>query len=127
MHLYDSYIQSKIKINGLLCKPFTLMQWVHQGCVLSVLLYIISAKVLAIFIHANSRMKGVQVWDHGKKILNFADDTTMFLRDINYLTRIQSILKLNEKVYSSKMNLPEIQVLSPGANKTRTAKPERMV
>ena len=91
------------------------------------LLYIISAKVLAIFIHANSRMKGVQVWDHGKKILNFADDTTMFLRDINYLTRIQSILKLNEKVYSSKMSLPEIQVLSPGANKTRTAKPERMV
>ena len=51
----------------------------------------------------------------------------MFLRDINYLTRIQSILKLNEKVYSSKMNLPEIQVLSPGANKTRAAKPERMV
>ena len=33
-------IQSKIKINGLLSDPFTLMQWVRQGCPLSMVLYI---------------------------------------------------------------------------------------
>ena len=36
------------------------------------------------------------------KIVNFADDTTIFLRDITYLNRTQVILKLNEDVSSSK-------------------------
>ena len=40
-------IQSKIKINGLLSDPFTLMRGVRQVYPLSVLLYIIAAEVLA--------------------------------------------------------------------------------
>ena len=43
-------IQSKIKINGPLCHPFTLMRGVRQGCSLSLLLYIIAFEVLANFI-----------------------------------------------------------------------------
>ena len=52
-------IQSKIKINGLLSESFTFIQGFHQGCPLSVLLYIIVADVLAIFIDANTRIKGI--------------------------------------------------------------------
>ena len=40
-------IQSKIKINGLLSDPFTLMRGVRQVYPLSMLLYIIAAEVLA--------------------------------------------------------------------------------
>ena len=43
-------IQSKIKINGFLSSPITVIQGVHQGYPLSLLLFIIAAKVLAIFI-----------------------------------------------------------------------------
>ena len=38
-------IQSKIKINVLLFDPFTLMQGVFQGYLLSMLVYIIAAKL----------------------------------------------------------------------------------
>ena len=84
-------IQSKI---SLLSESFSLMQRVYQGCSLSILLYILSTEVLAIFIDVNKRIKGVEIGGHENKILNFADDTAIFLRDINYLTLIQSILKL---------------------------------
>ena len=46
----DAYtvIQSKIEINGLLSDPFTLTQGVCQGCLFSVLLYIIGARYLLV-------------------------------------------------------------------------------
>ena len=50
-------IQSKIKMNGLLSKSFTLIQEFHQGCPLSVLLCIIAAEVLTIFIDIDTRIK----------------------------------------------------------------------
>ena len=88
-------IQSKIKINGLLSESFTLIQGFHQGCPLSLLLCIVGAEVLAIFIDADRRIKVIQIGDHEIKIGNFADDTTIFLRDFSFLTKIELILELS--------------------------------
>ena len=68
---------------------------VRQGCLLSMLLYNIAAEVLANLINADKRIKGIQI-DHDIKIVNFADNTTIFLRDITCLNRVQVILKLYE-------------------------------
>ena len=62
------------------------------------------AEVLAIFIDANTRIKGMQIVDHEIKIVNFAYDTTIFLRDYCCLTRIELILELSQKSSSSKIN-----------------------
>ena len=97
-------IQSKIKINGLLSDPSTLTREVCQGCLFYMLLYIIAVEVLAIFINANKRIKGIQIGDHEIKIVPLADDTTIFLRDITFLNRIHVISKLNEDTFSSKIN-----------------------
>ena len=51
------------------------------------LLCIIVAEVLAIFIDADTRIKGIQIGDHEIKIVNFADDTTIFLRDFSCFTK----------------------------------------
>ena len=80
-------IQSKIKINGLLSDPFTVMPEVCQGFLLSMLLYIIAADILARFINVNKRIKGIQIWDHEIKLVNFVDDTTIFLRNIACFNR----------------------------------------
>ena len=78
-----------MKINGFLSDPFTLMRGVRQGYPLSMLLYIIAAEVLAYFIIAGTRVKGIHIDNQEIKIVIFADDTTIFLRDIGSLTRIQ--------------------------------------
>ena len=46
------------------------------------LLYIIAAEVLAFFNDAVTWIKGAQIGNHEIKLVNFADDTTIFLRDI---------------------------------------------
>ena len=92
-------IKSKIKTNGLLFDPLTLML-VRQGCLLSMLLYNIVAEVLANFINGDKRIKGIQIGDHEIKIVTFTDNTTIFVRDITCLNRVQVIIRLyqNAKV-----------------------------
>ena len=60
------------------------------------LLYNIGAEVLANFINADQRIKGIQTADHEIKIVKFADNTIIFLKDITCLNRIQVVLKLCE-------------------------------
>ena len=125
--IYYNNIQCKIKINGLLSDPFTLSRGVRQGYPLSMLLYIIAAKVLASFVIVDKRVKGVQIGDQEIKLVNFVDDTTIFLRDIDSLTRLQTILKLYEDASSSKINLTKSQALWSGSYKDRYDKPGNMI
>ena len=60
-------------------------------------LYNTGAEVLANLISADKRVKGIRIGDHEIKIVHFTDNTTIFLRDITCLNRIQVILRLNEK------------------------------
>ena len=60
------------------------------------LLYNIVAEVLGNLINADKRIKGIQIGDHEIKIVNFTDNTTIFLRDITCSERVQVILKLYE-------------------------------
>ena len=71
--------------------------YVHQWCQLSKLLYNMATEVLAYLINVDKKIKGIQIGDHEIKIVNFADNTTIFLRDITCLNRIQVILRLYEK------------------------------
>ena len=109
----DEYIniQSIVKINGLISDPFTLTQGVCQGCLFSMLLYIIAAGVLSSFINTNKRMKGIQIADHEIKMVSFADITAIFSKDITFLNGIQVILKLYEASSSSKINFSKKQAL----------------
>ena len=86
-------IESKININSLLSDPLTpicVCQGVYFPCCHTIY---IAAEVLSYLINANKSIKGIQIGDHDIKIVNFADNTTIFLRDITCLNRIQVILK----------------------------------
>ena len=75
---------------------------VRQGCLLLMLLYNIAAEVLANLINANKNIEGIQIGNHDIKIVNIADNTTIFLRGITcLLNRMQVILKPyeNAKIY----------------------------
>ena len=57
------------------------------------------------------------------KIVNFADNIAIYLRDITCINRIQVIMKLYENESTSKMNLTTKQVLWAGAYKNRIDQP----
>ena len=55
------------------------------------------------------RIRGVQIGDHEMKRISFPGDTTTYLlRDINYHTRIQSILK-SQKVLAQKQTFEKFR------------------
>ena len=122
-----SNIQSKIKVNALLSDPFTLKRGIHQGYHLSMLPYIIAAEVLANFIIVDKRIKGIQIGNQEIKTVDFADDTTVSLRGISLLNRIQSIFKLRENVSSSKINVNKSQALQAGDYNNRFNTPGDMI
>ena len=74
---------------------------VHQVCLLSKLSYNIVAEVLANFTNTDKRIRGIQIGNHEIKIVNFTDNTTIFLRDITCFERVQVIINLyeNAKIY----------------------------
>ena len=75
-------IQSKIKINNFSSDPF--VQYFPISFI---------------------RSKGIQIGDHDIKIVNFANNTSIVLRDITSLNRLQVILKLyGHRASSSKVN-----------------------
>ena len=61
------------------------------------LLYNTAAEVLANLINADKRVEGILIGGHEIKIVNFTDNTTIFLRDITFPNKIQVILRLYEK------------------------------
>ena len=99
--------ESKIKINGILCYLFTLIQGLRQGCLLAMLLCIIVAMVLAVYIGVVTRIKGIQIEDHEIKIVNFIGDTNIFSGHFSCLTKIKSTLALCEKASRPKINFLE--------------------
>ena len=89
-------MKSKIEISDRLFDPLTPMR-IRQGCLLSMLLYNITAEVPANLINVDKMVKGIQNGDHEIKIVNYTENTTIFLGDIICLNRMQVILRLNEK------------------------------
>ena len=73
--------------------------------------YVTTTEVVSHYIDHGMRIKGVSTGDHEIKIINFANDAFIFLCDVNYLTRLQHILKLYEKASKSKIKLSKILVL----------------
>ena len=53
--------------------------------------------VLANLINVDKRIKGIQIVAHETQIVNFTDNTIIFLKDITCLNRMQVILRLYEK------------------------------
>ena len=64
------------------------------------------AEVLVSFINADKRIKGIQTGDHEIKIVDFTDNTTIFLRDVTSLDRIHVILRLYEKDKLAQKTIP---------------------
>ena len=71
--------------------------YVRQWCQLSKLLYNAAAEILANLINADKKIKRIQIGENEIKIVNFTDNTIIFLRYITCLNWIQVILILYEK------------------------------
>ena len=87
--------KSCIRNGGYLSEYFSMKRGVRQGCPISPLLFIITVELLAINIRNDENIKGIQIPGSPRavKILQYADDTTLFLRDLIDFREILSKIK----------------------------------
>ena len=76
-------IQSCVINNGLASDYFTLERGVRQGDPLSPYLFLLAIETLAISIRKNPEIEGIKISKNETKLLQYADDTTAVLSNLN--------------------------------------------
>ena len=110
-------IQACVGNNGFFSDFFKLTRSIRQGCPISALLFLLVAEVLAINIRSDSNIKGIKIDDTELKISLMADDTTLFLADINSLLLSINKFKLFERYSGLKLNLSKTEIIPLGKTK----------
>ena len=109
---------ANVKNGGLLCEPFALERGVRQGCPVSPMLFIIGVEILALKIRQGNQIKGITLPNSPKsiRILQYADDTTLFLRNRTDLREVLSEIKKFSFVSGLNLNENKSTILQIGKN-----------
>ena len=111
-----------IKNNGFFSEEFDVYRGVKQGCSLSSLLFILCVEVLSQHINQNSEIKGLYLDQdniHKVKIVQYADDATLFLKNKHDLKKAIESLELFGKIAGTELNLSKCEGLWIGSYKQR--------
>ena len=96
---------------------------IRQGCPISALLFILTVELLACAIRKNNNVKGIKIHDYEIKISQLADDTTLFVQDLDSLSVCLEILHTFYLCAGLKVNKSKTIAKWLGCNKANTNKP----
>ena len=78
--------------NGYHSEFFQLSRGVRQGCPISALLFLLVVEIMAINIRRNKKIPGITIEYTEVKISQLADDTSLFLKDLNSVNALFNFL-----------------------------------
>ena len=119
--LYTSPYAS-VKNNGYSSSEFCLSRGVRQGCQVSALIFILCMEVMANHIRQNVNIRGLSLDEHGVnniKIIQYADDATLFLKNSFEIKEAKSSLEQFGKIAGTKLNIGKCEELWIGSSKNR--------
>ena len=100
--------------NGYLSQNFKLSRGIRQGCPISALLFLLVAEILSRKLIANSDAKGLQINNYEYKVIQLADDTTIFVKDLESLNNAIKLFLDFEKISGLKINLEKCEIVPLG-------------
>ena len=116
-------ISSTCLINGHQGKPFPVNRGVRQGCPLSMVLYVLSQEPLYLAIKYTKQITPIELPCSEKKILGFADDTTILVKNDQSISHLFKIFEIFEKASGIKINISKTKILGFGEWKDRKTWP----
>ena len=90
--LFYNNVTSCVLNNGHASPFFSLQRGVTQGCPLSGILFVLGIELLSRSIKNDPTIKGIRVNKHELKISQYADDTTVFVRDLDSVMSLLRVL-----------------------------------
>ncbi|KAL9983202.1 hypothetical protein ACROYT_G005340 [Oculina patagonica] len=116
-------IQSCVINNGMSSEYFNLTRGVRQGDPLSPYLFLLAVESLAIAVRENEEIKGIAIERQETKLLQYADDTTAVLSDIESAQKLFQLLDKFRKLSGLKVNSSKTEGLWLGSLKGNEMKP----
>ena len=123
INVFYKNIQSCTINNGLCANYFSIERGVRHGYPLSPYLFLIAVEIWAIAIRAEKNISGIEINGTETKLLQFADDTTAVLSDLNLAKAFFNLLDDFEKVSGLKLNIEKTEALWIGSFENHVDKP----
>ena len=108
--------------NGYASEFFKLQRGVRQGCPLSGALFVLCAEVLVNAIRQDKTISGIKIFDREFKISQYADDTTVFVSDLESAENLFKLLNAFQKCSGLEINKSKTEGMWLGANRNKTSK-----
>ena len=105
---------------------YNIERGVRQGDPLSPYLFVTAVEILGIAIRNKDSIKGIEINDLEIKLLQFADDTTAVLSDLNSANALFSLLEEFEKASGLKLNVKKTEAMWIGSLKSCEDQPLRV-
>jgi len=97
------------KNKGWISSPIHPSRGIRQGCPVSSLIFILSAEIMASSLRQNDKIKGINVGTHEYKLSQYADDSYLFLRDVESIKNALSDIERFSSVAGLKLNLEKTE------------------
>jgi hypothetical protein len=115
VHIFYNDVQSCVINNGLSSHYFHIKRGVRQGDPPSPYLFVTAVEILAIAIRNQENIKGITIAGLETKLLQFADDTTAVLSDLDSARALFGLLELFEKASGLKLNVTKTEAMWIGS------------
>ncbi|KAL9962045.1 hypothetical protein ACROYT_G031110 [Oculina patagonica] len=116
-------ISSCVINNGHASHFFPINRGVRQGCPLSGLLFVIGLELFARAIKRDDRIKGITIGEKEIKSTMYADDTTVFVSDLNSIEHLLHMLKNFASTSGLQVNTSKTEAMWLGCWKDRQDTP----
>jgi exonuclease III len=110
--IFYTNINSCVINNGYMSNTFNLKRGIRQGCPISAYLFILCVELLAQKIRADIDVVGLDINNINYKILQFADDTALILKDQNSLVKVMKIIKEFYHISGLKLNVEKTTLVN---------------
>ncbi len=91
---------------------FSIHRGIRQGCPVSPFLFLLVTQILYLMVNQNKVFKGIRIHDKEIKISQYADDTTLFLKDQSEVPKALEIIKDFSQVSGLSVNISKCEILS---------------
>ena len=121
--IFYNNVTSCVLNNGHASNFFSLQWGVRQGCPLSGILFVLGIELLSRSIKNDPTIRGMRVNKHELKISQYADDTTVFVRDLDSVTSLLRVLNDFKEYSGLEINTAKMEAMWLGEWKDRTDEP----
>jgi hypothetical protein len=113
--LYND-ISTFVSNNGNLSQPFKPNRGIRQGCPISANLFVIVVEIMANAIRQSKEISGFKIMNEEFKIVQFADDTCIFVQNINSVKNVFDVLESFAKCAGLKPNREKTHAIGIGSS-----------